>query len=209
MDQNDIIAVVGLKQFKNGPKYLPGYTYPDEIYDNEIAVDENNGKMFIEPLRENQILKLVDIITSQDLNGLAMLEISPSVNSSDVFPIKLYLNKSEDAVMIGWGIVNTSDFYSYQVANDDYCKNTFGIFFNENLQMCFVPSENTLCFGNQGSPIIVDNKLFGIMSESSSSTTAVAFKVSEYNQWIVDTIAERGYVKWFFDWLSAILFSYE
>lgn len=93
------------------------------------------------------------------------------------------------------------DFYSYHLANDGSCNNSF---FNETLQMCFVPSENILCFGHQGSPIIVNNKLVGIMSESFNAT-AVAFRISEYNQQIKDTISRRGYVKWLFAFLVAML----
>lgn len=70
--------------------------------------------------------------------------------------------------------------------------------------MCFVPSDNTYCFGHQGSPIIVDNKLVGIMSESLNST-AVAYKVSQYNQWIKDTIFRKGYIEWLFAYLFAML----
>lgn len=79
------------------------------------------------------------------------------------------------------------------------------MFFNEALQMCFVPNENIHCYGHQGSPIIVDDKLVGIMSESSNSTL-VAFKVSEYNQWIKDTISGReSLVGWLFAFLFAML----
>lgn len=206
MDQKDVIAVVGLSEFKNGPQYLPTDKNNEEM-ENEIM--EEIPEKLHQTLQEKQILKCVDFITSADLNGLAMLELSTSVNSTIVFPIGFNLNKSQefiqDSVMIGWSNSKSPDFYSYHLATNDFCVDSLGIFFNELLEMCFVPNENTQNIGHQGSPIIVDNKLVGIMSESSNSTIGVAFKVSEYNQWIQDTISGRGYVEWLFAWLFAIV----
>lgn len=42
------------------------------------------------------------------------------------------------------------------------------------------------------------------MSESLNAT-AVAFRICEYNQQIKDTISRRGYVKWLFAFLVAML----
>lgn len=105
MDQKDVIAVIGLQDFKNGPEFLPTAKTNEEINENEI-IEELNIKMH-EPLREEQILKCLDFVTSEDLNGLAMIEIYTTVQ---LISIELNLNKSEefikDSVMIGWGMVD-------------------------------------------------------------------------------------------------------
>lgn len=103
MDQKNVFGVIGLHEFKNGPEFLPTAKNNEEINDNEIF-EETKEKMH-EPLKENQILKCIDFVFSEDLNGLAMIEI----NTEQDFSIELNLNKSEefikDSVMIGWGMV--------------------------------------------------------------------------------------------------------
>lgn len=104
MEKKNVIAVIGIQKIKNGPEFLPTAKNNEEINDNEI-IEEIKEKMH-EPLEENQILKCIDFVTSEDLNGLAMIEINTAQN----FSIELNLNKSEefikDSVMIGWGMVH-------------------------------------------------------------------------------------------------------